>query len=131
MPHGNDHRIRRNVHHNDIQQLQTNPQLRHGDDIEATAADSDGLEKAVQNTEVPRDDGYGGIVDIEEFEADPVDGIESENHEEEPEGLCAREEVGVHAAGVAEDEEEGGDMRGFGKEVGEKFENGPDYETED
>lgn len=77
-----------------------------------------------------RDGGHGGVADVEELEGGPVDAVEENDHREEPPGLVGREEVGVDAAGVLEDEAEGGFVFGVGfwggVDEGEEFEHCPE-----
>ncbi len=54
-------------------------------------------------------DGIGGwVADVEELKGGPVNTIEDDDHEEEPPGLCAWEEISVDATWVLQDEADGG-----------------------
>lgn len=81
-------------------------------------------------------DGIGGwVADVEKFEGGPVDAIEDDDHEEEPPGLCAWEEIGVDAARVLQDEADGGLLFGItvfrGVDQGKEFEHAPEDEAKE
>ena len=108
IPDGNNHRIRGNIHHHHIQDLQTYPQRRDRDDVKPTAPNGESLKQPVDHTISCREAAVQGVVaDVQNFEEGPVHAVEEEDGTREPPCVLRGEEVGVAAARVVEEEAEG------------------------
>lgn len=95
---------RRHVHHQHVQDQQAGAQAGDVDDVEAAAADGEGLEEPVEDAVVRRDGVGDGVADVEDLKADPVGAVEDDERHHEPPRLLRGEEVRVDAARVVEDE---------------------------
>lgn len=82
VAHRDDDGVHADVHHDDVEELETDSQGWDADDVETAGSDGDGLEKPVEDSVARFDYLGGGVADVEEFKGGPVDGVECYDHEE-------------------------------------------------
>jgi len=102
MPHGDHYGVHGDVHHDNVEHLQANAEVSNSNNVEASGADGEGLEEAIEDTESGREACHGGVVQVEELKGKPVDAVEAEDHKEQPAGGGGGEEVGVDTTRVFE-----------------------------
>lgn len=75
VSHGDYNRVDRDVHHDDVENLNAYAEGRDGDNIEATRSYGERLEESVHDLVIPRDVIQGFVSEVEKLKCNPVDTI--------------------------------------------------------